>query len=42
MMRRFHLAEPVVMLATVLQWLLLSSLTGAVVGRLPMRRWRRS
>ncbi|MFC7300361.1 chloride channel protein [Cognatiluteimonas weifangensis] len=31
-MSRPHVAEPVVMLATVLQWLLLSILTGTVVG----------
>lgn len=31
-MRRFHLAEPLVMLATVVQWLLLSIFTGALVG----------
>ena len=31
-MRRFYLAEPVVMLATVVQWLVLSMLTGALVG----------
>ena len=31
-MRRFHLAEPLVMLATVVQWLVLSILTGAVIG----------
>ena len=31
-MRRFRLTEPLVMLATVLQWLVLSTLTGAVVG----------
>ena len=31
-MRRSHLTEPLVMLATVLQWLVLSTLTGAVVG----------
>lgn len=30
--RRFHLAEPVVMLATVVQWLVLSMLTGALIG----------
>src|SRR6185312_9164337 len=30
--RRFHLAEPLVMLATVVQWLVLSILTGALVG----------
>lgn len=30
--RRFHLAEPLVMLATVVQWLILSIATGAVVG----------
>jgi len=31
-MRRFHLAEPLVMLATVVQWLVLSIFTGAVIG----------
>src|SRR5574337_200588 len=31
-MRRFHLAEPLVMLATVVQWLVLSIFTGALVG----------
>ena len=31
-MRRFYLAEPLVMLATVVQWLVLSMLTGALVG----------
>ncbi|WHZ19805.1 MAG: EriC-type chloride/proton exchange protein [Rhodanobacteraceae bacterium] len=31
-MRRFHLAEPLVMLATVVQWLVLSIATGALVG----------
>jgi len=31
-MRRFRLTEPLVMLATVLQWLVLSICTGAVVG----------
>jgi H+/Cl- antiporter ClcA len=31
-MRRFEFAEPLVMLATVLQWLVLSILTGAVIG----------
>ncbi|MCE5233896.1 MAG: chloride channel protein [Mizugakiibacter sp.] len=31
-MTRPHIAEPVVMLATVVQWLVLSILTGAVVG----------
>ncbi len=31
-MRRSYLAEPLVMLATVLQWLVLSMLTGALVG----------
>lgn len=31
-MRRFHLAEPLVMLATVVQWLLLSMFTGALIG----------
>ena len=31
-MRRFRLTEPLVMLATVVQWLVLSTFTGAVVG----------
>lgn len=31
-MPRLRLAEPLVMLATVVQWLALSMLTGAVVG----------
>ncbi|MEO6928161.1 MAG: chloride channel protein [Casimicrobiaceae bacterium] len=31
-MQRFYLAEPLVMLATVVQWLVLSILTGALVG----------
>lgn len=31
-MRRFHLAEPLVMLATVVQWLVLSIFTGALIG----------
>ncbi|HET6905409.1 MAG TPA: chloride channel protein, partial [Rhodanobacteraceae bacterium] len=31
-MRRFHFAEPLVMLATVVQWLVLSIFTGAVIG----------
>ena len=31
-MRRFHLAEPLVMLLTVVQWLVLSIFTGAVIG----------
>ena len=31
-MRRFRLAEPLVMLATVVQWLVLSIFTGAIVG----------
>src|SRR5690348_233 len=31
-MRRFHLAEPLVMLATVVQWLVLSIFTGAIIG----------
>jgi H+/Cl- antiporter ClcA len=31
-MRRFNLAEPLVMLATVAQWLLLSIATGALIG----------
>lgn len=31
-MRRFYFAEPFVMLATVVQWLVLSMLTGALVG----------
>ncbi|MBW7930009.1 MAG: chloride channel protein [Gammaproteobacteria bacterium] len=31
-MRRFRLAEPLVMLATVLQWLVLATATGALVG----------
>ncbi|HKT42108.1 MAG TPA: chloride channel protein [Rhodanobacteraceae bacterium] len=31
-MRRFHLAEPLVMLATVVQWLVLSIVTGAIIG----------
>ncbi|MEO5829806.1 MAG: chloride channel protein, partial [Rhodanobacter sp.] len=31
-MRRSHLTEPLVMLATVLQWLVLSIFTGALVG----------
>lgn len=31
-MRRFHLTEPLVMLATVLQWLVLSIATGALIG----------
>lgn len=31
-MRRFQLAEPLVMLATVVQWLVLSIFTGALVG----------
>ena len=31
-MRRFRLTEPLVMLATVLQWLVLAAFTGAVVG----------
>ena len=31
-MRRFYLAEPLVMLATVVQWLVLSIATGALVG----------
>ncbi|HTI97139.1 MAG TPA: chloride channel protein [Rudaea sp.] len=31
-MRRFRLTEPLVMLATVLQWLVLATATGAVVG----------
>jgi H+/Cl- antiporter ClcA len=30
--RRFHLAEPLVMFATVVQWLVLSIFTGALVG----------
>ena len=30
---RIDLLEPAVMLATVLQWLILASLTGLVVGR---------
>lgn len=31
-MRRFHFTEPLVMLATVLQWLVLSIATGAIIG----------
>ena len=31
-MPRLRLAEPLVMLATVLQWLVLSIVTGAVIG----------
>ncbi|MBS0589725.1 MAG: chloride channel protein [Proteobacteria bacterium] len=31
-MRRFRLTEPLVMLATVLQWLVLSTFTGALIG----------
>src|SRR6185437_4173443 len=31
-MRRFHFAEPLVMLATVVQWLVLSIFTGAIIG----------
>ncbi|HEX7338573.1 MAG TPA: chloride channel protein [Rhodanobacteraceae bacterium] len=31
-MRRFYLAEPLVMLATVVQWLVLSIATGAIIG----------
>jgi H+/Cl- antiporter ClcA len=31
-MRRFNLAEPLVMLATVVQWLVLSMATGALIG----------
>lgn len=31
-MRRFRLTEPLVMLATVLQWLLLATFTGTIVG----------
>src|SRR5690348_17424786 len=31
-MRRFQFAEPLVMLATVVQWLVLSIFTGAVIG----------
>ncbi len=31
-MRRFYLAEPLVMLATIVQWLVLAMLTGALVG----------
>src|SRR5690625_7716238 len=30
--RRFNFAEPLVMLATVLQWLVLATVTGVVVG----------
>jgi H+/Cl- antiporter ClcA len=31
-MRRFRLTEPLLMLATVAQWLVLATVTGAVVG----------
>ena len=31
-LRRFHATEPVVMLATVVQWLVLSTFSGAVIG----------
>ena len=31
-LRRFYVAEPLVMLATVVQWLVLSIATGALIG----------